>query len=589
MDSKEIRNFLWGHLKPHKKWILLSVLFATLLSASKVWLSHLMKPLFDKALIPQDFELIRNHAAILVILVFADGLFSYFHRIFLRVAAERTTLDIKNRLFRQMLIFSQKQWAKLDSGRAVTHLFSDTSVITQGLHIASDVIRQPLTIIGLLGYLIYMNWKLTILCLFMAPAVAFVARKLGQSSKRNQKRIQSALDKVSQHSLESIQGLKTAHAFGQLTLLKKEFEEKTFASYKPTIKQASVQEVIAPISKLLFGATGAILIIAGGYFVSSGEMTVGALFSFMVAAGQLQDPIRQLNHVHVRMQEVYASSERILSVLNEPLDSVAESQKSLLFEKSAPGFVSKDPLPLRFKEVSFSYITDSKKSAAVNAISFSLEPGKKLALVGPSGSGKSTLSLLAMRYLDPSSGTILLGAKNASDWSIKDYRSHFSYVSQDVFLFSKSLRENLTFSKPSASDKELWEALEKSRLKRFVENLPQGIDTIIQERATNLSGGEKQRIAIARAILRNAPIVILDEATSQLDIENETLINQAMSSLIEGKSVITIAHRLSTVKESDIVLVLKNGSIIEQGAPKELIDNSTSWFSRMWNTQGYGS
>lgn len=586
MDSKEIRKFLWGHLSPHKKWLLLSVLFASMLSLSKVWLSYLMKPLFDKALIPQDFSLIKDHALLLIALVFADGLFSYFHRVYLRIGAERTTLDIKNRLFQKMLIFSQKQWAKLDSGRAVTHLFSDTTVITQGLHIASDIIRQPLTILGLLGYLLYMNWKLTLLCLIMAPSVGYVARKLGQSSKRNQKRIQHAQDKVAQHSLEAIQGLRTAHAFGQLALLKDEFDQKIFASYKPTVKQASVQEVIAPISKLLFGATGALLIIAGGYFVANGEMTVGALLSFMVAAGQLQDPIRQLNHVHVRMQEVYASSERILGVLEQPLDTVSQSQQNLLTSPPQKPSHTLQPLPLVFRNVSFAYSSDLQSPQAVSSVSFSVAPGKKIALVGPSGSGKSTLSLLSMRYLDPTQGNVELGSRPAADWPLQDYRAHFSYVSQDVFLFSKSLRENLLFANPAATEAELWTALEKARLKNFVESLPLKLDTPLQERAVNLSGGEKQRIAIARAILRNAPIVILDEATSQLDIENETLIHQAMHSLVEGKSVIIIAHRLSTVKEVDEILVLDHGKIREQGSPKDLIGKADSWFSRMWFTQG---
>jgi ATP-binding cassette, subfamily B, bacterial MsbA len=590
MDSKKIRIFLWGHLSPHKNWLLLSAFFALLLAGVKVWLAYTLKPLMDLGFIAGDFSQTIRISIFVLALIFADGVFSYFHRISLRTGVEKFLIDIKVRLFKRILILSQKDLAQLESGRAVTLLFNDTSVIKQGLHIASDLVRQPLALIGLLGYLFYSNWLLTTMCIIALPLVAFVAKKLGESSKRNQRRIQVALDQVSQHSLESIQGLRTAHAFGRIAELKNSFISKIMQAYRPTIKQASVQEVIAPISKLLFGLTGAALIIACGYFVSvSQTMSPGEVLAFMMAAGLLQDPLRQLNNVHVRLQEVYASSERILTVLEDEIDSVAKAQMSLLTRDIANKGCAKDPLPLRFDQVSFSYTPNENKndSKALKSVSFTLEPGKKLALVGPSGSGKSTLSLMAMRYLDPENGHVLLGAKNARDWSIEEFRSNFSYVSQDVFLFSKTLRENLLFASPQASDTDIWQALDQARLKTFVEALPHKLDTMIQERALNLSGGEKQRIAIARAILRNAPIVILDEATSQLDIENEQLIQQAMDSLVVGKSVIIIAHRLSTVKEVDEILVLDQGKIIERGSPKELVDNPDTWFARMWSSQSY--
>lgn len=588
MDSKEIRNFLWEHLRVHKKWLLMSFFFAALLAAAKVWLVKIVQPLIDQGLTGKNFNETVRVAILLVILVFGDGLFSYLHRLTLRTGVERTILDIKNRLFQKILIFSQKQMARLDSGKAVTLLFNDTSVMTQGLHIASDLIRQPLTIVALIGYLFYLNWKLCLVCMIALPIVGWVTKKLGESSRRNQKRIQIALDKASQHSLESIQGLRTAHAFGRIAFLKKEFEEKTYLSYKPTIKQASVQEIIAPISKLLFGGTGALLVMVCGYLTARGQMTTGEVISFISAAGLLQDPIRQLNHVHVRMQEVYASTERILNTMNSQADAVSLAQASLLINDTAHRASQSTPHTLELKNVSFSYRESSNtdEAKAVNTVSFTLNPGKKIALVGPSGSGKSTISLLTMRYLDPENGQVLLDGRSATEWPVESYRANFSYVSQDVFLFSKTLRENLLFANPEATEEQIWDALDKSQLKTFVESLPEKLDTIIQERALNLSGGEKQRIAIARAILRNAPIVILDEATSQLDIENELLIHQAMNFLVKGKSVIIIAHRLSTVREVDEVIVMNHGKVIERGSPQDLVEQTDSWFSRMWGTQG---
>lgn len=589
MDSKQIRSFLLGHLKPHKNWLILSAVFGALLAGVTVVLVDMVRPLMDKALIGKSFSEMLILSGLFVALIFGDGLFSYLHRLTLRIGVERTIIDIKNRVFRHVLVLSQKHLADLESGKVVTLLFNDTYVITQGMHIASDIIREPLTIIGLLGYLFYMNWRLTLVCLVVLPVIAFIAKKLGESSRRNQQRIQIALDRTSQHSLESIQGLRTAHAFGRIALFKAEFNERIMAGYKPTIKQASVQEFIAPITKLLFAVAGGGIFITSGYFVAKGQMTPGEFTAYIAAAFSLPSPVRSLNNVHVRIQEIYASAERILTLLNQEKDPVTKAQIPLLSRDIANKGCAKDPLPLHFSDVSFSYSSEigSAHAKAVESVTFSLEPGKKIAFVGPSGSGKSTLSLMAMRYLDPASGTVMLGAKDARDWPIEDFRSNFSYVSQDVFLFSKSLRENLRFASPDATDDEIWKALEQSRLKSFVEALPQKLDTIIQERALNLSGGEKQRIAIARAILRDAPIVILDEATSQLDIENEQLIQQAMNSLVIGKSVIIIAHRLSTVKEVDQILVLDRGRIIERGAPKELVGQPGTWFSRMWTSQSY--
>ncbi|HVJ64284.1 MAG TPA: ABC transporter ATP-binding protein [Bdellovibrionota bacterium] len=589
MDSKEIRSFLWDHIRPHKKWLISSAFFGILLAGMTLGLVNNLRPLLDDALAKRDFSQVVYVSVMFVVFIFGDGLFSYLHRMCLRIGVERLLMDIKNRIYRRVLVSSQSRMARTDSGQVVTLLFNDTSVIGQGLHIVSDIVREPPTIIALVGYLFYLNWQLTLFCIFVLPVIAFISKKLGESSRRNQRRIQIAIEGASQHSLESIQGLRTAHSFGRISLLKNEFYDRTMQSYRPALRQASVQEVSAPIVKLLFAFAGAGILLVSGYYVARGQMTPGEFAAYMAAAFSLPSPVRALNHAYVRLQEIYVAADRIRNLVTQDLDEVSRAQTSLLDQDIANRACAKDPMPLRLNNVSFAYSPDSNGPRAIESVSLHLEPGKKLALVGPSGSGKSTLSLLLMRYIDPSSGQVLLGSKDARDWSVEAYRSNFSYVSQDVFLFSKSLRDNLLFAAPDATDEQLWSALEQARLKTFVESLPQKLDTVIQERATNLSGGEKQRIAIARAILRNAPIIILDEATSQLDIENERLIQQAMDSLMHGKSVIIIAHRLSTVKEVDEILVLDRGHVVERGAPQDLISQPESWFSRMWSSQSYTS
>jgi|GEM_PF-625590 len=595
-SDSAVVSFLWKRIARHLKWIAPSGLFAALTVVAEIQTVFLPQKFIDQALGQKQWSLVVYFAVAIVVLFLFYGVADFFHRLFLRVAVERTTRDMRNEIFDRMLVLSHDQASHYTSGKAVNSIVSDVQVTSYGLHVIADLMKEPLTILGMLGTLFYINWQLTLVCLVSIPLVAVAGKALGRSARRNQTRIQESMENLSNHVLESLGGLKTAHTFGRTRLLREEFRKVTDHGYHYLIRLARTEELISPTTKLVTAAVGAILIAFGGWLVVQGQLTAGGLVAFITAAAQISQPLRQLNQVNVRMQQVIAAARRIFALLHEPLDDVARAQARVLTAVVPPPSPRKrEVLPLVFRDISYRYphrvMEEAEKGTAegrpwaLENLNLELHPGRRLALVGKSGSGKSTLTMLALRFLDPTQGKVLLGDQAAPEWELGDYRAHFSSVSQDIFLFNRSIRENLAFARPTASDNEIWAALEKAHLKEFVEKLPKRLDTPLGERASRLSGGEKQRVAIARAFLKDAPIVVLDEATSSLDAASEKAVAQALYELMENRSVLIIAHRLNLIREVDEVAVLGDGKLLEIGAPETLLDVSDGHFRKLWDTQ----
>lgn len=592
-EEAPILRFLWSRFWPHRKWLFISAAFASVAAYVQIRTATLVKSFMDDAFIPQNWTLLVHLCLMLVGLFFLDGFTDFFHRFTLRIGTERTVRSLRREIFERFLILSPEQSARASTGQATTHILSDTFIISQGLHVVADVLREPLILLGLLGYLFYLNVRLTLICFFAIPVLILIGRALGKSARRNQSRIQGTLDKITNHIQETLGGLRTAHAFHQTSKLREEFHAETDRSYRWLVRLARVEETVAPLTKWFTSWIGAGLILLEGYFViHEKSMTVGDAIAFITAAGLLQQPLRQLNQVNVRLQTVIAAGQRLYELLHSPLDPISKAQQRLV-ATPPPSSIPREPLPLEFKAVTYSYPVaqeSEKRPVALRDISLTIHPGQRIALVGRSGSGKTTTSLLAMRFLDPSQGEVLFGGRAARDWELGDYRSHFAYVSQEVYLFHRSLRENMLFAAPKAADAEIWASLEKAGIRDFVEKLPQKLDTNLSQQAANLSGGERQRLAIARAFLRNAPVLILDEATSQLDAHSEDIVQRALAELMQNRSVLVIAHRLATVRAMDEVAVFDHGTILEQGAPDALLAKPDGAFAGLWRAQvGSGS
>jgi len=524
-----------------------------------------------------------------VLLFFAQSMTSFLQKFYARKSVERLLKDLRERIFHKLLIFSESQRSPYASGKAVNHVVADVQVINELFYIIVGMVKEPITILALLVYLFMIEWRLALICALAVYPVSLIGKYLGKSTKKNQRKIQESLEKISQHTSDSIIGMRTAHVFNSTDSLKSEAKELIDESYKYHIRLARAEEASGPLSKSFFAFLGAAILFGGNFMVSKLKiLEFPELIAFITAAGLLQAPFRELNRVKVKLQRVFASLERVVTLLETPLDSLSTEQNKLI--ESAEETQNMESISkikeICFQKISYSYdFSSEKRDFAVKNFNLNLEAGKRYALVGESGSGKSTLALLLMRLIDPSQGEILMNGKNIQELNLIAYRKLISYVSQEVHLFNKSIRENLIIAKPSASDSELYAALEKAQIRNFIESLPNGLETIISNRAQNISGGEKQRFALARAFLKDSPILILDEATSQLDAQNEKLIQESLHELIKNKTVLTIAHRLSTIKNSDMVLVMSKGEIIELGDPQQLLSNSSSEFTQLWNFQ----
>ncbi len=471
----------------------------------------------------------------------------------------------------------------------MTHTLQDSQVVGLGMNVLADLVREPLVLIGLMGYLFYTNWLLTLVCLVTLPFVGIVGKLFAKSARRNQSRLQNTIEQMSQHVVESINGIRTAHHLDQTGKLMNEFEDRSGQAYGFLVRLARIEELVGPMTKWTTAWIGVVLIGFGGYLVVQGDLSTGAFVSYLMTAAFMQQPLRMLNNASVRLNQMAAAGERIQNLLEQPPDAIEIEEQKVLRR----GMRTQTPrLPteiLEFKDVDFEYPQrpgdpSSARAVGVQAIQLRIDPGKTVALVGPSGAGKSTISLLAMRFIDPQRGRIELGGRRVQDYPLNDYRAYFSYVSQDTFLFGRSLEDNLRLARPEASENEIWAALEKASCLDFVRELPQQLKTPMAEQAKSLSGGERQRLAIARAILKDAPILILDEATSQLDATNEDVIRKAVAELIKTKSSLIIAHRLSTIRHADEVLVLESGRIQERGSADALLKQQGTFY-QLWKRQ----
>lgn len=592
-SEQVLLRFLWQRVWAHKRLLIMSAVLALGIAAIEIKLLSLVRRFIDDALTQAELTQVVGVAVLLVILMGLDGIIRFSHRFALRVALERTIQRLREEIFDKFLVFSRARLHQAHSSQASANILSDVSALGHANHLISDAMKEPLVFAGLLGYLFFLNWKLSLVCLLCLPFIAWVAKRLGQSARRNQSRLQQSLEHIYQNVSESVQGVETSHVFHVGSALRGEFQKSTQLAYQYLIKLARLDEAVGPITKFTSAIIGALLLVFGGYWVVNGTMTAGTLITFITTAAMLQQPIRQLNTIHLRLQQVLAATERIYRVCHAPLDTISTDQLSALGHEGASQVLIEKNSVWRCHEVSFQYPqleaefsneSTGQRPWALQNISIRIEPGKSYALVGKSGSGKSTLSALILRFLDPTQGSVFLNERNARDWPIHDYRKHFALVPQNPFFFQRSIRENLLMANPRAQDSDLWDALQLAALNEVIRRLPGQLDYVLGENANLLSGGERQRLAIARAVLKPCPILIFDEATANLDAENELIIQQSLKKISERRTLIVIAHRFSTLRQVDHVFVFDQGLLVEQGSPSQL-KQSGGAFDRLWKLQ----
>lgn len=524
----------------------------------------------------KDGALANKIALGLMLVLVLQSIFSFFRLSLFVNFTENTLANVRLALYTNlvklpMAFFSQKRVGELNS-----RISNDISQIQDTLTTTiAEFLRQFILIIGSFAMLASINWKLTILMISVVPIVGVAAVIFGKFIRKYSKTVQ---DKVAESQVvveETMQGISIVKAFANEWYEIQRYKQRIQEVVKIGIKGGQFRGYFASfIIVCLFGTIVAV-VWYGVTLAIADEITVGELFTFILYSSYVGASSGGIAELYSQMQKAIGATERVFELLDEVPEHI-NSDSTTNVEK-IKGEVT-------FQNVAFSY-PSRKEIQVLKNVSFKANFGQKIAIVGPSGTGKSTIASLLLRFYDIETGTILIDNKNIYEYDLETLRGNMSIVPQDVILFGGTIRENIAYGKPNATNEEIILAAKQANAFNFIEGFPEKFETIVGERGIKLSGGQRQRIAIARALLKNPSILILDEATSSLDSESEKLVQEALEILMQGRTSIIIAHRLSTIRSADQILVLDNGEIKEQGTHKELIDLENGMYKNLSNLQ----
>ncbi|XXQ69151.1 lipid A export permease/ATP-binding protein MsbA [Neisseriaceae bacterium B1] len=466
---------------------------------------------------------------------------------------------VRRDMFNHMLTLSSKYHQETPSGTVLmTMVQMAENSINQASNVFITLTRDTLIVLGLVCVLLYLNWQLSLIVLLMFPVLSLLSRYYRNRLKNIINSAQLSIGTLNNVVNETHQGQRVVKLFGGQAQAAERFSAVNQTIVRLSKKMTQASAARSPFSEVIASVALAIVIFIALWQSQNGVTTIGEFMAFIVAMLQMLSPIKNLANISIPMQTMFLASDAVCDFLDTP----PEKDTGTIELKHVSG-------SLKFEHVDVQYNNDSKK--ALDDFNLDIQVGEKIALVGRSGSGKSTLVNLLPRFVEPSTGRVLLDGINIQEVKLENLRSQFALVSQDIFLFDGTLAENVRYSRPDASDDEVFAALEAANLRSVVEQSGHGIHQHIGLNGSNLSGGQRQRVSIARAILKDAPILLLDEATSALDNESERLVQQALERLMHGRTSIIVAHRLTTIEQADRIIVMDEGKIVEQGSHAQLM------------------
>lgn len=524
--------------------------------------------------IPHDNLRVAVPLAIIVI-AFIKGVSSYGNTYYMGCVGQRVISDLRRGLYEHILKLPLGYFSSNPTGSLTSRLTLDVNMLQKSTADAlTDSLKQSLTVIALIGIIIGMDWKLALAASLSFPVAIYPAIKLGRLMKKVSTKGQVTMGTMSSLLHEAISGVRIVKAFNMEDYESERFEKENERFTKYSIKAIKVRGLSTPLMETV-GAFGfAVTILYAAYRITSGTLAPEAFISFFAAVIMLYQPIKALNGVHLNVQQGLASAVRIFELIDVPVEPEGGEGTTKLL-----GFRDS----IEFRGVNFSY----GSSAVLKDINLKIKKGERVAVVGTSGAGKTTLVNLIPRFYDTTSGGVLIDGVDTRGLTLKSLRSHIAIVSQDVILFNDTVKNNIAYGDPAKSRQEIEKAAVAANAHGFISRLQSGYDTVIGERGTKLSGGEKQRLSIARAILKDAPILIMDEATSSLDSESEYEVEKGLNNLMKNRTAFVIAHRLSTIRNSDRIIVLSGGVVAESGSHEELLRRGGE-YSRLYAMQFRG-
>jgi subfamily B ATP-binding cassette protein MsbA len=567
---------LLGYARPYRGRFIAALAAMVIYAAANAGVAYLVKPLVDYVLKGQlgfawfAWAVIGGY--------FLKGLGGYFATFLMTDIGQRVVRDIRNQLFRHILDQSAAFFARSSTGSLMSRITNDVTQIQQAVsETLGDLLREGLSLVAFGAVLFFMDWQLAMVTVFIAPLAIHPLVRLGKRVRRTTRRSQEELEHLTHVTAEAFTGHRIVKAFGAEGHEERRFRRAAHKLYRTNLKVTSTLAILPSLMELLGGAAMVFLVWYGSRQIQANELTEGEFLLFVVAALMMYTPIKKLSRVNASLQQAMAASERIFEVL----DTHSEVR-----ERPQAAVLSGLRHSIEFQHVAFVY-EDRPTKPILRDVSFRVGAGEMVAIVGLSGAGKTTLVNLLPRFYDVTAGAIRIDGVDIRDLTLSSLRAKIGIVTQDTVLFDETVASNIAYGSAGASPEDIQAAATAAHAHEFIVSLAQKYETRIGERGQTLSGGQRQRLAIARAILKNAPILILDEATSSLDAESELLVQDALQTLMRNRTSFVIAHRLSTVRRADQIIVLEKGRIVEVGRHDELLARPSSVYSKLYALQAF--
>jgi len=567
MTSTEILIRLYkNYTSKFLKRILIAGFFSILVAGSTSSIAYLLDPAIKKIFVDKDQTLIYLIPIAIILAFSMKGFSLYFAKANMIHVAENVKKNIQSDMMASLIKADTKVIDNKHTGKIVSNLTNDTGVIVNLVSVVLlNLFKDTLTLFGLIFVMFYQNWKLSLIAIIMIPFASYTAQKLGKKIGKVSTTGMENAAFLNTHLMEVFKNHKLMKIFQRENYESDRINDKLEKVKRTAKKMGTIFVRVSPIMETLTGIMIALLIFYSGKLIIKGEIDINNFFSFLAAMMLAYQPVRSLATLNMGVQAGLSAARRILPVIDEKIEIKDDINCKELDIKNGE---------INFNDVCFKYDLDNKNSNILDQVNINISGGKMTALVGHSGSGKSTILNLIPRFYNITSGDIKIDNQSINNLSINSLRKQISLVSQDTTLFDDTIKNNIAYANLKASDEEIIEAAKKSFAAEFIEKLPHGYNTLIGENGLRLSGGEKQRISIARAMLKRSTIILLDEATSSLDADTEQKIQQALTLLTKNKTTVVIAHRLSTILNSDQIYVIDSGKVIARGNHEELLKNS---------------